>query len=109
MPAIIERTPVAYIGAKMDDGSAELVGATIQHEPAKITGDGTREHPLKAVMEVTLIEGQQYGAKVYKPGCDIAHRIAAIAKTETITPYTLMHMKAMGYTVKVQGRPEVVL
>jgi hypothetical protein len=101
MPAIIERTPVAYIGAKMDDGSAELVGATIQ--------DGTREHPLKAVMEVTLIEGQQYGAKVYKPGCDIAHRIAAIAKTETITPYTLMHMKAMGYTVKVQGRPEVVL
>lgn len=58
---------------------------------------------------VTLREGEQYGAKVYKPGCEASAIFAQIARTETITPATIMRMKQLGYTVKVQGKPEVTL
>lgn len=113
MPQVTERSPIAFVSAKMDDGSAELLHAVLapgmDGPHIRITGDGTLQHPLKAVLSITLREGSQFGAKVYKPGCEISRLFAAIARTETITPVAIMHIKGMGYTVKVEGRPEVTL
>jgi hypothetical protein len=65
--------------------------------------------PGAVVTTVTLREGEQYGAKVYKPGCRLSEGFAHIAGTKTITPHTIMWIKAMGFTVKVEGKPEVTL
>jgi hypothetical protein len=108
MPKIIDREPRAYIGVKMDDGSAELLHATFGPGP-RITGDGTLQHPLTAVLEVTLKQGEQYGVAVYKPGCKVSEGFARIAKTTTITPACIHAIKDMGYVVKVEGKPEVTL
>jgi hypothetical protein len=59
-----------------------------------------------ALPTVWLRAGEQYGCPVYKPGCDLSHGFAAIARTKTITPAVIGHIKAMGFTVRVHGRPE---
>lgn len=76
---------------------------------AALASIAPRTAPGAVLPVVWVTEGEQYGAKVYKPHCHIAAGLAAIARQKTITPYTLMHMKSMGFTVRVVGRPEVEL
>lgn len=102
MANIIDRTPREYVGCRLDDGTAELIGPVFGG-PVPITGDGTLQHPLRANLEVHLRVGHQFGAEVYKPACDMAQGFASIAKTETVTPVTINYMKAMGFRVIVDG------
>lgn len=83
---------------KFADGLIDAVAAETRHP-------GTRL--IEAV--VYLREGVQYGAPVYKPGCPMSEGFAAIARTTTITPATIARIKAMGFQVRVLGKPEVEL
>jgi hypothetical protein len=52
--------------------------------------------------EITVRIKSQYGATVYQPACVNAAHFAAIAGTKTLTLQTIAHVKALGYTVKVE-------
>lgn len=71
----------------------------------------TPEVPHDISPYITVREGEQYGAKVYKPALDdaIAHGMCEIGRTKTFTPTMIHAAKAMGFIVRVEGKPEVTL
>ncbi|WNO06019.1 hypothetical protein [Rhodoferax mekongensis] len=52
--------------------------------------------------EITVRIRNNYGTTVYYPVCINAAHFAQIAGTKTLGIQTIAHIKAMGYTVKVQ-------
>lgn len=50
-------------------------------------------------MKITIEQRDQYGAPVFFPVCDNAHRFARIAKTKTLTLDTLHQIKLLGYEI----------
>ena len=59
-------------------------------------------------MKITIEQRDQYGATVYHPICDDAHRFARIARTKTLTLDALQLIKALGYQIEVK-HPETTI
>ena len=59
-------------------------------------------------MKITVEARDVYGTTKYYPICDRAKFFASMAKTKTLTLYTLEKIKALGYEIEVKTK-EVVL
>jgi len=53
--------------------------------------------------QTVLVEVRHiYGMKTIYPACDVSKRFARLAGTKTLTPKSLMHINALGYTIEVK-------
>ena len=48
---------------------------------------------------ITVLVKSQYGKLVAYPHCPDSHRLARLAKTNTLTPDALKIIKELGYTI----------
>jgi hypothetical protein len=52
--------------------------------------------------EISVRIKNNYGPTAYYPACEGAAHFCKIANTSTLTPHVIQHIKALGYTVKVE-------
>lgn len=52
-------------------------------------------------MKIIIDRSTQYGAVVYKPVCETAHRLAQLAGTKTLTPQAIQIIRALGYQIEL--------
>jgi hypothetical protein len=55
------------------------------------------------IMEILVRITNNYGARAVYPVCGTAQIFADIAGTKTLKPETIKQIKALGYTINVQG------
>lgn len=53
-------------------------------------------------MQVTIEIKHIYGMKTIYPACEVSKRFAQLAGTKTLTPKSLMHINALGYTIAIK-------
>lgn len=67
------------------------------------------QYRVPGTPEITVRIDKQFGNEVIVPVCDDAKIFARIAGTKTLTGTTILHIKALGYTVRVQPDERVTL
>lgn len=53
-------------------------------------------------MQVTIEIKHIYGMKTIYPACEVSKRFAQLAGTKTLTPKSLIHINALGYTIAIK-------